>query len=381
MNSHREDIGAWPAELNEAYRQGQLLVFAGSDVSTAAGLPPWTRLAELLADHARSRGATEATLRELADLVSRGRRTDALSAAKAALGANEFYTLVENLWSDGACEVPLFAHAIAALAPKLSGLLTTSIDHLLERAFGGRWPVLHRITGDLAQRRGIILKLHGTLLDRSTWFLTRDDHDRQLFSDAGALDALSALFRARTVLFVGHDFCEDDSDRIFARARSSAIIQAPRHFALIPDRSLGPARRRALEASGVTFITYRNPRGGHAEAVSLLRALAPTGSMDGERQGAFDAKGVLDEAPPPAKPAPGDSRLDPKRLRQQIEETFSFEELEVFFAEAFPEIRGGIASIVAPTHNATYRAFKLVQYFERRRRLRELDTKLREYTQ
>ena len=44
-------------------------------------------------------------------------------------------------------------------------MLTTNLDHLLERAFGGGWPPLHRATGSVVQERGVILKLHGTLLD------------------------------------------------------------------------------------------------------------------------------------------------------------------------------------------------------------------------
>lgn len=386
VNSHWvDDIGTWPSdeeatkpvldELREAYLRGRVLVCAGSDVSAAAGLPAWPRLAEILAEHARARGAAEAALGEIAALISQGRRIDALAAASAVLGANEFCALVERIWSDDGHHVPPIADAIAALAPRLSGLLTTTIDHLLERAFAGRWSVLARAPADLAQRRGYILKLRGTLVDRSTWVLTRHDHDLRFHADVDCRGSLSAIFHAHTVLFVGHELTDDELDWFFALDRPLRNAQAPRHVALVPFGTIGPSRRRALEATGMKVVTYPNRDGAHAAAVSLLGALART-------RDSKDETPVNPGSNPDARPSrlahagtPGQAR----HLRAQIKETFSFEELETFFADSFPEIRGGIASIVSPVHDSEYRAFKLVQYFERRHRLHELQAKIQAY--
>ncbi|WP_437932580.1 SIR2 family protein [Sorangium sp. So ce291] len=363
-------------ELQEAYLRGRLLVFSGSSTSTAAGLPAWPHLAGTLAEHARSRGAPEAALGEIAALISQARRTDALSAARSVLGANEFCALVERIWSDEGYDVPPIASAIASLAPQLSGLITTSIDHLLERAFGGRWSVLARATTDLAQRRGYILKLHGTLVDRSTWVLTRDDHDRSFHADAECHRFLSAIFHAHTVLFVGHQLASDELDFILARDRALPSAQAPRHFGMVPFGTIGPSRRRALEAAGIRVVTYRDQDGSHATAASLLRALARAGSMGSHGERLVSSSANVGSAL--SRSARVETPANARRLRAQIEETFSFEELETFFADSFPDIRGGIASIVSPVHNSEYRAFKLVQYFERRHRLHELQTKIQE---
>ncbi|WP_437321811.1 SIR2 family NAD-dependent protein deacylase [Sorangium sp. So ce385] len=387
VEPYRGESGAWasvegatdPAldELREAYQRGRLLVVAGSNISTAAGLPAWRELVEVLAARARFRGATQAALQEIARLVSQERRIDALSAARAALGSNEFCTVVERLWSDTGYNVPPIAAAIAALAPQLSGLITTTVDHLLERAFGGCWPVLVRTTADLAQRRRYILKLHGTLVDRSTWVLTRDEHDRLFHSDAEFQRTLSAVVDAHTVVFVGHELASDEHDWLFAPARARSGGQAPRHFGLVPDGSIGPGRRHALEAAGMRIVSYRDQDGGHAAAASLLRGLATAGFIAPMDATSTSTPSDLDASP--ARAAHVEEPVDPKRLRVQIEETFTFEELETFFADSFPDIRGGIASIVSPVHNAEYRAFKLVKYFERRNRLRDLQSKIQEH--
>ncbi|XXX82597.1 SIR2 family protein [Sorangium sp. So ce134] len=364
-------------ELRGAYQRGRLLVFAGSNISTAAGLPAWPELVAALAEHARSRGAAQAALREIAQLVSQERRVDALSAARAALGPNEFCAVVERIWSDAGYDIPPIASAIAALAPQLSGLITTTIDHLLERAFGGCWPVLARATADLAQRRRYILKLHGTLIDRSTWVLTRDEHDRLLYGDAEPQRILSAILHAHTAVFVGHDFASDEHDWLFAPALARSSGQASRHFGLVPDGTIGPARRHALEDAGMRIVGYRDQDGCHAAAVSLLRALARAGSDEPKEARSTRPPSDLDA--PTARLGHVARPVDPRRLRLQIEETFSFEELETFVSDSFPEIRGGIASIVSPVHDAEYRAFKLVKYFERRNRLSDLQTKIQEH--
>jgi hypothetical protein len=132
------------------------------------------------------------------------------------------------------------ARAIAALAPRLRAVLTTNIDHLLERAFAGRWPTLLRATGYIAQRRGFILKLHGTLLDRSSWVFTREEYDRAIFADPNLHGAFTALFHAVTLLFVGYGLADDDFDLHLGRVRAFSGAQPPRHFALVPADSVTP---------------------------------------------------------------------------------------------------------------------------------------------
>ncbi|MEO7329417.1 MAG: hypothetical protein ABI193_12610, partial [Minicystis sp.] len=77
-------------ELREAFLGGDLVLFVGSGVSTAAGLPSWKRLVELLLVRARDRGADPALLGEIAELATQRRFIEALTASKTALGEADF---------------------------------------------------------------------------------------------------------------------------------------------------------------------------------------------------------------------------------------------------------------------------------------------------
>ncbi|NMO14844.1 SIR2 family protein [Pyxidicoccus fallax] len=288
-------------ELREAYETGNLVIFAGAGVSAAAGLPGWKRLVEQLSEHARNRDALPAALDEIAELTASRQYIDALSALKACLGGPEFYQFIERRLNDERVEEPPeVARAIAALAPNLRAVLTTNIDHLLEKAFAGRWPTLARATGDIAHRKRFILKLHGTLLDRSGWVFTREEYDRAMFADANLRDAFTAFFHAVPLLFVGYGLADDDFDLHLGRVRAFAGAQPPRHFALVAADTVTPYRRKKLEDAGVRLIPYDNPDGRHTAVVEILRQLAlpsvargGSGSARARPFSSADALGVL----------------------------------------------------------------------------------------
>jgi hypothetical protein len=261
-------------ELAEAYASQNLILFAGAGVSAAAGLPSWKRLVELLADRARARGAPAPLLDEAAALAQKNQYIDALSALEQALGPPDFGAAVERALDDRTHPVPDLAKAVASLAPRLRAVLTTNIDGLLERAFAGAWPALARATGDIAQRRGYILKLHGTLLERATWVFTRAQYDRAQYADPLLQTAFSALFHAYPLLFVGYGLADDDFDQILARVRALAGPSPPRHFALVAGDTVTPFRRSRLEQSGIRLIAYDNADGRHGAVTAILRDLA-----------------------------------------------------------------------------------------------------------
>ena len=262
------------ADLREAYLEEDLLLFAGAGVSTAAGLPSRKRLVELLADRATGRGVAAQTLHAITDLVAGEQLLDALAAVKAALGPDDFGAAVEALLDDKGHDASAVAQAIASLAPRLRGVLTTNLDHLLEKAFKGAWPALAKVTGDVVRRRHYILKLHGTLLDRATWVFMRDEYDRAMYADPKLQTAFYALFHSCPILFVGYGLADDDFDQVLSRVRVFAGEQPPRHFALVAEETITPHRRSRLEESGVQLIPYANPDGKHSEVVRILDWLA-----------------------------------------------------------------------------------------------------------
>ncbi|WP_437668911.1 SIR2 family protein [Sorangium sp. So ce131] len=265
-------------DLRRAYESGQLVLFVGADVPAAAGLPDWRRLTEQMAARLRARGASAGILAEIEELAQKQRYIEALSAVKLALGAPEFCAAVEQALDDGGRDVPEIARVIASMRPKLRAVLTTNLDRLLERAFEGEWDVLARAPADIAARRGYILKLHGTLRERDTWVFTREQYDRVIFASPGLQVAIKALFHACPILFVGFSFADDNLDHALGEIRALAGEQPPPHFALLPEDTVTPFRRRRLEAAGVRIVAYESPDSAHARVAAMLRWVARGGS-------------------------------------------------------------------------------------------------------
>jgi tetratricopeptide (TPR) repeat protein len=283
-------------ELGQALRSRQLVVFVGAGVSAAAGLPSWKGLVNSLLNHLRARGAADAVVAEIEDLAEHQKLIDAVTATREALGDSEFGAVVERLLDDREHDVPEIATAISELGYGIRAVLTTNIDNLLERAFAGRLPTLSRATGDIGQRERFLLKLHGTLLDRETWVFTRDQYERAMYADPRYQAAFSALFNARTLLFVGYGLADEDFDLVLARSRALTHGQPPRHFAIVSADTIAPYRQRQIEKAGVRVIPYVNEDGRHSAAIGLLRQI-----------GALGASGVSSAVPGVAPPLEPDS--------------------------------------------------------------------------
>jgi hypothetical protein len=259
-------------ELREIYDSGDLVLFSGAGTSSAAGLPGWKRLVELAITHARGRNDPPSRIAEMEELVGRGELVDALSVAYQLFGGSEFGTFVERHLNDEKRDLPPALHAISKLGPKLRAALTGNLDHFLERAL--HWPALWRPQADLARRRRFIYKLHGTLLDRSSWVFTRSQYDRVIWADPLFRTTFSALFLSCPILFVGFGLVDDNFESLFSQVRALSGDQPPRHFALMPKGALQGFRRDRVSQAGVRVIEYPNLDGKHTDVSRILTWLA-----------------------------------------------------------------------------------------------------------
>lgn len=314
------------AELSSAFQANKLIVFAGAGVSEAAGLPSRAellrRLQALATDAPTNAPASPAPVSApsvsprsvLSDpgeagSVERESWPDTLAELRDTLGTNELSHWIETYLDDTGREIPPVAQAIAAMSPRLRAVLTVNMDFLLERAFGGTWTSFARVTSDIPQRQRYILKLHGVLSDRSTWALTRDDHDRKLH-DPRRRDVLNALYRAYTILFVLHDFSDHDIESIVEQVHAVGDGQLPRHFALVPTGQLAGPRKRALERSGIRVLEMDgcDPVTDFlASVASGSRAAAHRPRRTGETRAAHPLRAV------PQCPFPGLDSFDTRR--------------------------------------------------------------------
>ncbi len=254
-------------ELRAAYASGELVLFVGPAVSTAAGISSAGELVEQSVARMRAQGAAEDLVAEIVELRARRGPGVALRAAREALGAADFDGLIERTLDVGERPLPELARALASLAPGLRAVLGVGLDRVLDRAFTGALDVLARPADDLLARRHFLLKLHGTLPERDTWIFARDRRRPALF-DSPELEALfRALYQRGPLLCVGWG-PDDGLDAHFAFARGRAA--RPAHFALLPWAKQRPAQVARLTAAGV-----RVHPPAHAGALpDLLRSLA-----------------------------------------------------------------------------------------------------------
>lgn len=285
--------------IRQRYLSGRLVLFAGAGVAQAGGLPSWPALIRLVLDYARAdRPASETTLDRAADWLARGDLILALSELQRAMTSAAYGQAVTLALDDSrVTEVPPLARAIASLAPTLHGVVTTSLDRFLERAFAGTWPVYTLPQLDLGQREHTILKLHGCRTDRNSWVLTRSDYDTLLHRRPDLRKHMDGLYRFSTLLFVGYGLQDPDLDDHLAELRAYAEGAPPQHFALMPCGQVDESRRRHLFAeAGITILEY-DPADGHRELLDILASLT--------------ASQPFASATPPVPPSPWASRLEP----------------------------------------------------------------------
>lgn len=265
------------------------ILYVGAELPRAAGLPGHAELARALLVEAEDYLSVRQH-QELTQLAAGPDYADLYSELERALTAATFGSIVERTLDDEDVDVPPLGHALARLRPKLRGVITPNLDLLLERAFEGQLVVHPQPTADLASRQGWLLKLNGTLHDRKTWVLTREQRSRAAHLDPLRADVVRSLFLAHPIVFVATRLDDPELLAIVERITAVAQGQPPSHWALVPAAMAGPIARRRFAAAGVRLVPFDD----------APQALAQLAVPDGS-----GSAGTVDVVvTPPAGPAP-----------------------------------------------------------------------------
>lgn len=247
-----------------------LVAYIGPELSHAAGFPSRRELAQLLAA-ALPLDTPPSRRRELAELAESGDLPDAFTELEREFSPARFGREVERHLRDEGREPPALASVLVHLAPRLQGVVTPNLDRLLERAFASQLVAHTRPNTDLLHRDGWLLKTNGTLLERGTWVLTREQHDRVRYGDPLWGQMLRALFIGKPMLFVATTPTDPVFDEVVTHVRALAGAAPPRHFALLRRAELSSTARTKLDAAGIAAIPYED----QDELLELLASLAP----------------------------------------------------------------------------------------------------------
>ena len=250
--------------------ESKLVVYVGPGVSAAAGLPTREELVEALVEEIEEEElASPKQLRELEELVEDD-PSEAFTEIVRLMSPAMFNRAVEHQLDDDDNEVPELAQAIANLGERLRGVLTPNLDHLIERAFEGQLTVYTEPKGDMLAGKNWLLKIHGTLKDRSSWVFTREQQGQALYNNPLHQDVFRSLFFATPILFVGSSLDDPALEAVVDRIRALTQGQPPRHYALLDKAELKGSTKRKLMAGGIMPIAYTSPK----ECVEILDSLA-----------------------------------------------------------------------------------------------------------
>ena len=247
-----------------------LVVYIGRALTRAAGLPSQPELARMLLD-ALPAESSDRRRQEIAALVERGALGDAFTEFERDLSSARLGLEIERALGDEPLEPPALGQMIAALGSRVHGVITPNLDRLLERAFGATLITHVRPDMRMAQHGGWLLKVNGTLHDRSSWVLTREQRARVSWREPHYARVLEGLLMARHMLFVGVSFEDSLFASLIDELRALSDGSPPRHWALVPRAQLDGPSRIKLDEAGIASIAYD----ADEELLELLRSLAP----------------------------------------------------------------------------------------------------------
>ena len=275
-----------------AEKTNKLIVWIGSGLSAAAGLPTWpelkNHLIEGLRDKSRRTASDDApALHEAADRAAAAQDYwTAFEILQRHLGSTSYRSVVRAALSPAlTAPCPDLYHCVWRLRP--AGVLNLNLDRFATRALGEvtqgrRMP--HEFSGRHAARYLHLLKsphpfvanLHGIADDVSSWVLTRSDLRRLLRSD-GYKTLIGSCFTTSTLLFIGIR-----ADDIAAGGQLAALTRAGgdagSHYWLTSrdDR----ATDQWAEQTGLQIVKYQADD-THSQVVEFFRDILQFVPKDG----------------------------------------------------------------------------------------------------
>ncbi|WP_181233686.1 nSTAND1 domain-containing NTPase [Enhygromyxa salina] len=265
------------ADLARAFEHGNLILCVGPAPSVAAGLPALDDLARRVLE-AAVRFDPSLDGAGLSEWIARGRAPEVLEQVQHRLGA-EFAREVERDLSDQGRPLPALVRSITGLRKQLRAIYTTRLDRLIERGLAGRWPSFSAPRADIAQRRGLLFKLRGTLEFPQSWVLTREQEEREFGPGAPRRAVFEAAFLAHQLLLIGFDNHSHELRSLLAMMPTQTDGQGPSHFIVLPECS--GAEREQLERRGLRVL--------RTDAHALLDALGGVTQDEGRTAPSVEA--------------------------------------------------------------------------------------------
>ena len=250
-------------ELVDAYKSGNLILFAGAGVSMNLGLPSWNQLVDQLAQEL---GYDPAVFRTFGDNLA---LTEFYRIQKGSIGSLRSW--MDREWHKDSVEVGSSRIHLAIAAGNFPLIYTTNYDRWLERAHDHYQKKYVRIVSvadikKIDPRKTQIVKLHGDFDDDSTIVLDETSYFRRLDFSSPLDIKLRSDVLGRSVLFIGYSLNDINIRYLFHKLATLWEGRKPdaqaRSFIFSPRPN--PVQREILKQWGIEMITSEEDNQGLA---------------------------------------------------------------------------------------------------------------------
>lgn len=271
-----------PPGLISKIRDRNCVLFVGSGLSRAAGLPDWRGLIKALVDHGVAEGRL--MLQEpIEQALSKNEFLGAADLVVAGLGVKQFRAGIDKI-----IRRPLAITATHEIITRIPfrAIITTNYDTLLEDAFsqrtGTRPKVLLNTNGSglasaLASQEFYIEKAHGDIGDFESIVFCSESYERLAMGNLRYIEHLRTTFRTNAILFVGYGLDDPDFHLLLEKEKPFSVDSTVIHYALMEEGHAQQERMVDLVRQfDLQVIRYTKSNDSHPEVGQFFGAIERT---------------------------------------------------------------------------------------------------------
>lgn len=228
--------------IQEASKQGKLVMFVGAGVSANSGVPMWSELIQGLK-------------KELPDSLKN--ETDDLKIAqlyKDSRGYKEYIEKIKELLLHGKIAPNPIHDAILELAP--CHIITTNYDDLIEQNIEQKFMQYHIIRKDedlpYTQYQNMLIKMHGDF-NVGNIVLTENDYYNYNNNFPLINAFVKSLFASKLILFIGFSF-NDMNLKILLNSVSNILKENMQRIYLLTNKDIDSIQRNYYEKKGINIV-------------------------------------------------------------------------------------------------------------------------------
>ena len=218
-------------KIKEAIANNNLVIFAGSGLSTRFNLPNWNKL---VTDVIKEINKEKFSL--LIPVLEMGVMNSIEVLEKIKTEHTLIKTYIKDNFSIKSGDFSTHKNIIKLTSGQI---ITTNYDNAFEKASNDTiQPSIYTDPFNINEinknKKSYIFKLHGSFTEPSNCIVFEDDYEKLYNHNNGAIEKLKSIFAEKTILFIGFSFNDPDINRVFDNI-DKAFGNNNKHFILTTE--------------------------------------------------------------------------------------------------------------------------------------------------